>query len=246
MAKNAANKPRSAKKEDELTLPMKLFLAGCLAELYLMILRRFYINGTGRQVLAWYDVYLPLLIWVGLGLFVVGGALWLQKKYPAARGAGRFLVCAGVFLILVNELSLWNMSVISLLLILIPVLVLLAILWQLYDRECALALTVLGLSLLALWGYRRYVPNLRYGALVRAALIVYLVLVLALALLAYLRKLEKLLPAHADKAPVYLACALSAAALIVALVSVTAAYYAMWVLALLVFALAVYYTVKQL
>ena len=35
-------------------------------------------------------------------------------------------------------------------------------------------------------------------------------------------------------------------ALIVALVSVTAAYYAMWVLALLVFALAVYYTVKQL
>ena len=42
------------------------------------------------------------------------------------------------------------------------------------------------------------------------------------------------------------ACALSAVALVIALISAAAAYYAMWGLGLIIFALAVYYTVKQL
>jgi hypothetical protein len=46
--------------------------------------------------------------------------------------------------------------------------------------------------------------------------------------------------------PVYLAGALSAAGVILGIVSMTAAYYAMWCLGVVVFALAVYYTVKQL
>ena len=44
----------------------------------------------------------------------------------------------------------------------------------------------------------------------------------------------------------YLACVLSIVALAVALFSTALAYYAMWALAIVVFALAVYYTVKQL
>ena len=55
-----------------------------------------------------------------------------------------------------------------------------------------------------------------------------------------------MLTAGADPLPVYLACGLSVAALAVALFSSTIAYYAMWALAIVVFALAVYYTVKQL
>lgn len=39
--------------------------------------------------------------------------------------------------------------------IVVPVIMLLGILWALYDRECALALTVLGASLFVLWGVRR-------------------------------------------------------------------------------------------
>ena len=46
--------------------------------------------------------------------------------------------------------------------------------------------------------------------------------------------------------PIYAAAVLSAAAVLVALFSATMAYYAMWVLGVVVFALAVYYTVKQL
>ena len=42
------------------------------------------------------------------------------------------------------------------------------------------------------------------------------------------------------------ACGLSVAAIAAGLVSATVAYYVMWILAIVVFALAVYYTVKQL
>ena len=99
----------------------------------------------------------------------------------------------------------------------------------------------------------RMFPNLDYGALMRALAVIYLVLLAAAAYLSRrasrnggkLGKL-RLLPAGADLLPIYTACGLSAAAVAAALVSLNIAYYAMWILAVVVFALAVYYTVKQL
>ena len=49
-----------------------------------------------------------------------------------------------------------------------------------------------------------------------------------------------------DKLPVYATCGLSALALLASLLGGGISYYAMWALAAVVFALAVYYTVKQL
>ena len=46
--------------------------------------------------------------------------------------------------------------------------------------------------------------------------------------------------------PLYAACGLSAAGILVSLLSATVAYYAMWGMGLVLFALAVYYTVRQL
>ena len=51
MAKNPTRK--SAKKDDSMTPAMKIFLVGLVAELYLLIVRRFYVNGTIQQVVAW-------------------------------------------------------------------------------------------------------------------------------------------------------------------------------------------------
>ena len=130
---------------------------------------------------------------------------------------------------------------------------LLGILWNLYDRECAWSLTILGTSLIALWVCRRVLNSIYLGTYVRILAVVYIVLLLVAAFLANkadknggrLGKLQ-VLTAGADPLPVYLACGLSVAALAVALFSSTIAYYAMWALAIVVFALAVYYTVKQL
>ena len=44
----------------------------------------------------------------------------------------------------------------------------------------------------------------------------------------------------------YVACGLSLAAILISMISAVVAYYAMWTLAIIVFGLAVYYTVKQL
>ena len=68
----------------------------------------------------------------------------------------------------------------------------------------------------------------------------------AIFVLAKQNKLTKLLPVKADPLPVFVACVLSIVAVAIALVNTTIAYYAMWALAAVVFALAVYYTVKQL
>ena len=123
---------------------------------------------------------------------------------------------------------------------------LLGILWSLYDRECALALTILGITLVILWICRRAGSSQYYGIYVKAVAVIYLVAAAAVALLTKQGKLRKLLPANADTLPVYIACGLSVAAIAAGLVSATVAYYVMWILAIVVFALAVYYTVKQL
>ena len=127
------------------------------------------------------------------------------------------------------------------------------ILWSLYDRECAWALTILGVSLIALWVCRQELSSMYLGTFVRIAAIVYIVLLAVIAFLTHRidqhsGKLGKfqVLPASADPLPVYVACALSVAGMVCALISTSVAYYAMWTLAIVVFALAVYYTVKQL
>ena len=74
MAKNPNSRPRPAKREEPMNGAMKFFLAGCVAELYLLIIRRFYINGTGKQVVAW-DSYLIGLAWAGVAVAAIGAVL---------------------------------------------------------------------------------------------------------------------------------------------------------------------------
>ena len=248
MAKNPNNKTKKPVKRDEpMTSAMKFFLAGCIAELYLLLIRRFYINGTAEQQIAWYDVYLTRLIWGGAAVLAVGLILsYLWRESKKNRVIGWSVSGLGLFFSVSAGLVLWNMSVLALLTVVVPVVMLLGVLWSLYDRECALSLTVLGLSLVVLWVCRRQLASIYYGTAVKAVVVIAIVLLAVLAFLVKQGKLGKLLPAQADSLPVYVACGLSAVALAVALVSSVIAYYATWVLAVVVFGLAVYYTVKQL
>ena len=245
MPKKSNNKP--VKRDEPMTGAMKFFLAGCVAELYLLIVRRFYANGTAVQQIAWFDHYLFYLMGAGAVLLVIGAvcaALWRagkKKLVPALSVAA-----AGAFLALSAVLIRWNMATLTLFTVVVPVVMLLGILWSLYDRECALALTILGITLVILWICRRAGSSQYYGIYVKAVAVIYLVAAAAVALLTKQGKLRKLLPANADTLPVYIACGLSVAAIAAGLVSATVAYYVMWILAIVVFALAVYYTVKQL
>jgi len=247
MAKNPNRKTKPVKQDDALTPAMKFFLAGCVAELYLLIVRRYYISGSIKQVIAW-DSYLVIFTWIGAAVLALGVVLFfLWKANKKKRTIGKAVAASGAFLATASFLIHWNMGLLSYLTVIVPVVMVLGLLWSLYDRECALSLTVLAISLMAVWVCRRAAANIYVGTLVKAAAILYLVVLLVLILLVKKKKLPALLfPVKADPQPVYVACGLSVAALAAALVNSTIAYYAMWALAAVVFALAVYYTVKQL
>lgn len=230
-----------------MTSAMKFFLVGCVAELYLMIVRRYYVNGSAEQQIAWFDSYLKTFILVGVAVFAVGAVLsYLWRQNKKTRIYAWMLGGFGVFLAAASALILWNMSSLTLLSTLVPVVMVLGIVWSLYDRECAMSLSLLGVSLFAVWICRRQLNSIYLGTFVKVAAAVLIVVLIVIAILAKQGKLSKLLSAKADLTPVYTACALSIVALAAALVSPVIAYYAMWVLAIAVFGLAVYYTVKQL
>ena len=246
MPKNPNSKSKPVKKDEPMNGALKFFLTGCVAELYLLVVRRCYINGTAEQQIAWYDNYLKVFISVGAAILVLGlilTYLWRQKKN---QDLSWYISGLGAFVAISSALILWNMSVLSPLSVIVPVMMLLRILWSLYDRECALSLTILGISLIALWICRRQISSMYVGTYVKILTVVYILVLIVFALLLKQGKLVKLLPAKADPLPVYVACVLSVVAILSVLLSTTIAYYSMWGLAIVVFGLAVYYTVKQL
>ena len=254
MSKNPVSKSKPVKRNEPMHNALKFFLAGCVAEIYLLVIRRFYVNGTANELLAC-DAALPYLMAAGAAVAVIGlvlGIVWRQQT--KRRWIGWSVFAAGVFL----GGSAWMIrtfydSALTFLCVVVPVVMLLGILWSLYDRECAVALTILGVSLLAMWALRREVTSIYTGTYFKALTVVYLLLIAAAAFVARKAMASggklgtfQLLPAGADPLPIYVACGLSAAAIVTVLINSLVSYYAMWILAGVIFALAVYYTVKQL
>lgn len=249
MAKNPNNrvgKAKSVKQDKPMTGAMKFFLAGLVAELYLVIVRRFYITGSLEQVVAW-DGYLKIFGWIGVAVLALGVVLSLVwKSDKKKRVIGWSVTAAGVFLAAASFAIQWNMSTLSVFTVVVLAAMLLGILWSLYDRECALSLTLLGISLVVLWICRGHGASIYTGLYVKIATALWIVVLIVVALLAKQKKLTQLIPAKADLTPIYAACIISGVALLAAIFSTVIAYYAMWALAAVVFGLAVYYTVKQL
>lgn len=140
MAKNPNKKAKALQKDEQMNGAMKFFLAGCVAELYLLIIRRFYINADSElSRIAWYDHYLWMLAGIGAGVLAVGLIAALTAKANAGRRkTGWALAGAGAFVGIASALVRWNMATLSLMTIVVPVVILLGVLWALYDRECAL------------------------------------------------------------------------------------------------------------
>ena len=84
MSKNPNKRTKPARRDEPMNGAMKFFLAGCVAELYLLLIRRFYVNAdSDLQRITWYDSYL----WVLVG---VGARFWSPAWYvPFYGGAIR-------------------------------------------------------------------------------------------------------------------------------------------------------------
>jgi len=256
MAKKANQRENSRmNKDNAMHRAMKLFIAGFLAEAYLLLLRRFYINGTIDQVVAW-DGYLQVILYAALVLTAAGLAagLALRKKNSWEREAAWIGFGFAAFITVSTWLVRRYMyTALTPLCVIVPVVMVLGLLWNLYDRECGYSLTVLAATVLVLWVCRKGRGTVRWNTMVLVAAALYLVVMAVVGWAFYQGEKKnnvfkgiRLLPSNADALPVYGACGLSLAAVLVGLISGTAAYYAMWAVCLVIFALAVYYTVKQL
>ena len=98
MSKKPNKKSPQRRYDGPMTGGMKFFLAGCVAERYLLIIRRFYINGTLDQVLAWYS-YLKIFAAAGAVVAIVGAVLafvWKQDK--KRREIAWYVLGGGLFL----------------------------------------------------------------------------------------------------------------------------------------------------
>lgn len=235
------------KRENSLYGAIIFFAAACVAELYLLLVRKYYVNGTVDQALAWHGYLLPIA-GAGAALLLLGIVLSVLWKADARkRLVGWCLTGAGVFFAGGSLLMrLYQSSAVTLLSVVVPVVMVLSVIWAFYERECSVSLTILSATMIVLWVCRRLFGSLTLGMPVKVLSVIYIALLGGLCWLAKNGKLGKLLPAKADLTPIYVVCGLSAAGVVVALFSATAAYYAMWCLAIVVFALAVYYTVRQL
>ena len=248
MSKNPKNAPKPVKHGEPMNGAMKFFLTGCVAELFLLIVQKCYIKGDALAQIAWYEQYLWYLVGAGAAILALGVVLSVLWKADAKKRSYGWIVTGFGAFVAVSSFLIrsMNTTAMTFLCVLVPVVMLLGIFWILYDRECALSLTILGAGLMALWVCSKAISNVFMGTYVKIGAVVFLVLLAAIAYLVKSGKLTRLLPASSDPMPVYVACGLSAIGIVISFFSSALAYYAMWALAVVVFALAVYYTVKQL
>ena len=244
MSKKSNKNSVPSRYDTPMTGGMKFFLLGCVAQLYLLVVRRFYINGTINQVLSW-NTYLKVFAAIGAIAAVAGLFIALSKKLTSGKKAvGPYLFGLGLFVAVASALVLVDMSALSVLTTIVPVVLVIDILWWLFDRDSALSLTSLSAALLVVWMCRRGAAGTS-GLLVKTLGVACIAAVVIIALLLKKGKLSKLISAEGHKM-VYVACAVAAAGMAAALVSASLAYYVMWGLAAALFCMAVYYTVRQL
>lgn len=247
MAKNTKNTSHSRRQTAQERFPLAatiLFLSGCAAEAYILFVLRYFVNGSFRHVAAGSRL-LPILSWMGAALCMAGVigciAAW---THPFWRKSGLSAVTGGVVFSLLSFLGRYSPAALTALSIAVPAVTLLGILWLLYDRECAFALTALGGAVIVAWVcYRGFYS---YPTLIRWMARGFLLLLSAAAYLFSSGRLKRVLPPKTNPLPVGAALALSAAGVLATFLGRDYAYYAMWTLAFLIFGLAVYYTVKQL
>ena len=245
------------KQEDAAFNKMLLWLAGAVGvEVLSLLVRRLYINvrltEVGVAVMSALNVFFKVFRFVGI-LLVIAGCVWTVLTYKKKGRPILPLACTGGALWLwLAAFLCYNYQVAGArILCFIPaVIAILAAVFFLYQREFFWNVALGGIGLAALWVFRQIYmehPRMTYCGFAVVWVLMVLAAVTAVKISRKNGKLGTLrvMPVEAGYVPVYLTCAIVAAALIAALVlGVSAAYYVMAVLAGWLFCLAVYYTVK--
>jgi len=244
---------RRQQKDRRVNIATTLLLTGLIAELYLLQINRLG-NGNVEQFLGTYD-FLGVMRFVGAAAAAVGAALLAARNKNARfRRIGGWALGIGLFFALSSLVMRYAYPSTALALcILVPVAMLLGIICLLYQREFFLESLALAASIGAVALLSRSSSTTMQTC---AMLALSLDFVLAM-FTAYLHthggkllpsnRLQPILPREStDYVKIYLVTGVCFALVLIALLNQSFAFYFIWVLAALAFALAVYYTVKLL
>lgn len=248
---NPKREARIAKNNRNLNNALSLFTAGFIAEFYLLLINQYYVKGTIDQLVA-VSYYLDAMIWVGVGVTVAGLVLTvMRKKWPHLSRLGRWVLLLGVFLA-VSSLLMRKIypAGTTAMCVLVPVVMLLGVVFLLYEREFAVQTAALTMTIAAAALLNHGSASMN-GVVRAAGWIVLLLLAALLAATAALQKQEgryrgmDIFSAKTNYALTYAVLALCIAAVALALLA-GLAYYVIWGASIALFALAVFYTVKML
>ena len=258
MAKQPNNSKRLEKQRQEqkaLTKVYNIFLLGIAAECYLLLMYNRYVNGTVEQMLTMATIF-TWLGYLGAAAFVGGLIMSLIKKLsPLARRIGHWMLGCGAFFAITSTI-LYNIypDGTVFLCVLVPILTVLGLVYYLFQREFFLTTVIMSGSIFTLWVCRKGLgtPNWNTKVTLGAA-----VVLIGLAALAFVtRQVEKKdgrwigapnVRIFAPSCPykmLYLTYLVCFVAIALAFVLVTTTDYTMWLLGILLFVQAVYYTTK--
>lgn len=157
MAKKPISQKRAEKEELEnkaLHRVFNVFLLGLAAECYLFLVYRGYAAGTIDSMLVWHQI-LTWGMYAGLVMLVAGAAVAFAKRQDARLRTGMlWLGGIGLFLALSGWVVTFffdNNRGITTMCILVPILVVLALIFFLFQPECFLSTLVLSCAMFTVW-----------------------------------------------------------------------------------------------
>ena len=258
MAKQPNQDKRLEKQRQEqkaLSKVYNIFLLGIAAECYLLLVYNRYVQGTVEQMLSMAAIF-TWLGYLGAAAFAGGAVMSLIKTLsPVARRIGHWLLGVGAFFA-ISSLILYNIfpDGTIFLCVAVPILTVLGLVYYLFQREFFLTTVIMGGSIFTLWVCRKGLGTQNWNTKVTLGAAAVLIGLAALAFVT--RQVEKkdghwigapnvrILPVTCSYKMLYFTYLVCFAAIALAFVFVATTYYTMWILGILLFAQAVYYTTK--
>lgn len=251
---------QSARRKQESMALNRLLIWFAIAigyEALVLLIKRYYVNFSGTDLgidiaLALSRVFYVLQFLAPV--LVIAAVVWLvmcrRKGKPVAKPAILAAALAALWFTAFVTYRFGFSGGVDLLGIVAPAAAILSMIYYLYQREFFCNAVIAGCGILCLWLYRRYFQN--HPNMIRAGYVLAWVLLAAAAVVFWKLsqnggkwKKYRIFPADISYLPAYATCVLTAAVLAAALFAgATVAFYAIFVLVIWLFCLAVYYTVR--
>ncbi len=252
------NNKRAARMEQNnrnMNRTLELLTAGFLAEFYLLMVNNYFVRGTISQLAA-VATALEYMVYVGIALVLAGVVLLFvnRKKDKGLTKTNKWLIIAGVFFTLSSELMLTVYPQgTTAMCIFVPVVMILGVIFLLYQREFSVQTVALVISITAMFLLGRGAGKANWALIVKGYSVAAIAVLLVMLFLTYTAQKNggavkgiAVFPAKTDYKMVYAVLAVCVAAILAALLVGSVAFYGVWVLSIALFVLAVYYTVKML